>query len=92
MVLLLLDRSAPEGGAWGDVALAQWILQYGVPQGSVLSPMLFNIYMKALGVVTRSFGMHCHQYTDETQLYFSFSSSSGEAVDVLNWCLGVAMD
>ena len=36
--------------------------------------------------------MRCHQYTDDTQLYFSFSSSSGEAVDVLNQCLGATMD
>ena len=32
------------------------------------------------------------EYADDTQLYFSFSSSSGGAVDVLNQCLGVTMD
>ena len=54
--------------------------------------MLFNIYMKPLGAVIQRFGVRCHQYADDTQLYFSFSSSSGEAVDVLNWCLAVTMD
>ncbi|XP_061460454.1 uncharacterized protein LOC133373973 [Rhineura floridana] len=54
--------------------------------------MLFNIYMKPLGAVIRSFGVRSHQYADDTQLYFSFSSSSGEAVKVLNRCLAAIMD
>ena len=76
----------------GEHCSAPWTLQHGVPQGSVLSPMLFNMYMKPLGAVIRSFGVRCHQYADDTQLYFSFSSSSGEAVEVLNRCLGATMD
>ena len=62
----------------GEHCSALWILQYGVPQGSVFSPMLFIIYMKQLGAVIWRFGVCCHQYTDDTQLYFS--SSSGKAV------------
>ena len=54
--------------------------------------MPFNMYMKPLDVVIQSFGVCCHQYYDDMQLYFSFSSSSGEAVEVLNWCLGATMD
>ncbi|XP_061477657.1 uncharacterized protein LOC133382019 [Rhineura floridana] len=54
--------------------------------------MLFNIYMQPLGAVIRSFGVRCHQYADDTQLYFFFSPSSGEAVDVLNCCLTAIMD
>ena len=56
--------------------------------------MLFSMYMKPLGAVIRSFGVRCHQYTDDTLLYYSFSSSPGEAVDVdvLKQCLGATMD
>ena len=52
--------------------------------------MVFNIYVKqwSTGV------LECVviSYADDTQLYFSFSSSSGEAVEVLNPCLAATMD
>lgn len=41
-------------------------LTYGVNQGSVSSPNLFNRYMKLLGEVNRGFGLW---YADDTHLY-----------------------
>ncbi|KAF7252032.1 AP-4 complex subunit sigma-1 [Varanus komodoensis] len=38
-------------------------------------PMLFNIYMKPLEEVIRRCGLQNHQYTDDTQLYLSFSTN-----------------
>ena len=50
---------------------------------SVLSPKFFNIYMKLMGEAVESFGVGCHQYADDTQLYLSFLSKSEEAISVL---------
>ncbi|KAF7252094.1 RutC family protein in vnfA 5'region [Varanus komodoensis] len=49
------------------------------------------VYMKPLGEVIRRCGLRNHQYTDDTQLYLSFSTNPGEAMAVLNWCLAKVM-
>ena len=44
-------------------------LKYGVPQGSVLSPLLFIMYTSDVISIAASFGVGAHSYADDSQLY-----------------------
>lgn len=46
--------------------LTYWPLRCEVPYDSILSPKLFNIYMKSLGSIILEFGVGCYQYDDDT--------------------------
>ena len=44
-------------------------LQYGVPQGSVLGPVLFTVYTGTLTFLLEAHGLRYHCFADDTQLH-----------------------
>jgi len=59
----------PQVVAFGGVTSFCTLLRYGVPQGSVLEPLLFLLYTAGVASIAHGHGVLVHCYANDTQLY-----------------------
>jgi hypothetical protein len=62
-----------------------WIMKAGVPQGSVLSPVLFIMYIDD---TSQTVGVHLALFADDTCLYAAERKEENFSVDSTQWRSG----
>jgi len=87
MASVLPHRASSVGVHW-PTFIHTCSLYLGVPQGSVLGPLLFTIYTSPVSTIVNSYSVKQHQYADDTQLFISVSPTGYSAhISNLTKCL-----
>ena len=71
----------------GNYSSDQTCMTCGVPQGSIMGPVLFNLYMLPLSLIMQRNKIAYHNYADDTQLYITLSSGDYAPIDSLYQCV-----
>ncbi len=84
-------RSYLEGRGYymriGEHKSKQTSMTCGVPQGSILAPLLFSLYMLPLSQIMRNNQITYHSYADDTQIYLDLSPNDYSPIDSLCQCI-----
>ena len=64
--------------AVGGSRSVAWRCREGVPQGSVLGPLIFSGYVSPIARIFDHFSIQYHQYADDTQLYTTVKSPADQ--------------
>ena len=67
------------------------LLEYGVPQGSVLGPKLYSLYTKPLVDIMEERDVNYHFFADDGQLYRFFQAKNSDSVSQATSAMEIAV-